>query len=349
MALQSEAQWKDFFKTAGITDETASSTYAKSFKDNAFNEHSLPQLDKDSLVELGIMLLGHKLAILQCASKYDTPPAAPPPTITKASVPAQLTTLTLEMNHQQFRKFQQDWVVFKQISHAQPADLTAYLYNACNEEVKMAIINTEPDFLKLNEGDALKVLEPIVTVRSNPAVHRKAFGELVQEENQTIKNFVVRLRSVATDCAFQCPNPVCQHDLSSINIKDQFIRGLNNSVLQAEILAKTNQLKSLEDVIDYAESFETALRDQNMLSNSNATPTDTAFKFGKKRTHARNQPQIQQTPTPQPQVRRCNGCGEAPHNRPTQCTAWGKDCHNCGKPNHIAPVCRQPLRNAQQG
>ena len=341
MALQSEAQWQEFFKTAGITDETASSTYAKLFTDNGFNQNSLPQLDKATLTELGITLLGHKLAILQCATKHNTP-TTPSSTLTKASVNAQLTTLTLEMNHQQFRKFQQDWVVFKQITHIQIGELTAHLYNACNEEVKMAIINTHPDFLTLNEGDALKVLEPIVTVGSNPAVHRKAFGELLQEENQTIKNFIVRLRSVATDCAFQCPNPDCKHDLSSINIKDQFIRGLNNSVLQAEILAKTNQLTALEDVIDYAESFETALRDQNMLSNNNnINPTDTAYKFGKKK-------QSYKQPS---QHRPCNGCGEESHDRPAKCKAWGKDCNNCGKPNHFASVCRQkgPLRDAPQG
>ena len=91
------------------------------------------------------------------------------------------------------------------------------MYNACNEEVQMSLISMNRDFVTLDEEDALKNIEPILKVRSNPAVHRKAFGELMQEENQTIKNFVVRLLSAATDCAFTCPNPACRHDLSSIN------------------------------------------------------------------------------------------------------------------------------------
>ena len=105
----------------------------------------------------------------------------------------------------------------------QSKQFTAQLYNTCNEEVQMSLINMHPDFLTLNETDALEVIEPLVTVRSNPAVHRKAFGELTQSKNQSIKNFVVCLRSAATDCAFQCPNPACQHDLSSINIKDHYL------------------------------------------------------------------------------------------------------------------------------
>ena len=354
MALQTEAQWKEFFKTSGITDDAASTTYAKSFVVNGFNEHSLPQLDKETLTEVGITMIGHKLAIIQRASKH-TSPSAESTTVAKASVTAKLSTLTLEMTRPQYRKFQQDWVVYKQITNLQPARSTAHLYNACNDEVQMSLINTHPDFLSMNEEDALKAIEPIVTVRSNPAVHRKAFGELIQGENQTVKNFVVRLRSAATDCAFQCPNPECQYDLSSINIKDQFIRGLNNSTLQAEILAKTNQLKTLDDVTNYAESFETAIRDQNTLSNNTGT-NDTAFKFShKKHQKQQQQQQQQQQSTSQylPSQRPCNGCGDETHgrNRNTQCSAWGKDCHNCGKPNHLAKVCRQksPLNNGPQG
>ena len=243
MALQSEAEWKEFFTTA-VTDEAASATYAKLFHENGFTKQSLPQLDKDALEELGIKLLGHKLAILQCASKQsESPPVQPTTTVAKASVQAHLTTLTLEMTRPQYRKFLQDWQVYKQIATLQPSQFTAYLYHNCNEEVQMSIINTQPDFLSLSEEDALKVIEPLVTVRSNPAVHRKAFGELLRDENQSVKTFLVCLRTATTDCAFQCPN--CKHDLASVNIQDQFIRGLNNSTLQAEILAKTEPTQNL--------------------------------------------------------------------------------------------------------
>ena len=51
MALQTEAQWKQFFQNAKI-DETTSTTYAQKFVAKGFNELSLNDLDKDGLVEL---------------------------------------------------------------------------------------------------------------------------------------------------------------------------------------------------------------------------------------------------------------------------------------------------------
>ena len=135
MALQTEAQWKLFFQGARINDYL-STTYAKTFVDNGFSELSLSQLDKDTLIELGITTIGHRLSILQCAKgRGATPTTAPSAPVAKASVTAKLTTITHEMTTQQFRKLQQDWAVYKQITHLQPEQATSHLYNACDETV----------------------------------------------------------------------------------------------------------------------------------------------------------------------------------------------------------------------
>ena len=44
-----------------------------------------------------------------------------------------------------------------------------------------------------------------------------------------------------------------------MNVKDQFVGGLANDVLQTDILAKGNQLKSLGDIVKHAEALETAV------------------------------------------------------------------------------------------
>ena len=52
------------------------------------------------------------------------------------------------------------------------------------------------------------------------------------------------------------------------------MKGLNNDTLQTDILAKANQLKTLEDIIKHAKAFESALRDQSSLQhppNTNIT------------------------------------------------------------------------------
>lgn len=328
MALRTEAQWKTFFQSAKITNETTQTNYAKIFADNSLTELSLEGLDKDTLTELGINVIGDRLSILQCAKNKRAP--STPSTVAKASVTAKLPTLTHEMTQPQFRKFQQDWTVYKLITALELSKAAAHLYHTSDEAVQTSLLNTYPDFLTMDEEAALEAIETIVTVRINPAVHRKAFGELSQGEKETIQTFVVRLRSSASDCAFECPN--CQHDLASVNIKDQLIRGLYHASLQAEILAKADQLKTLDDIIKYAEAFETALRDQSSLSLNN----DTGNVFG---VHGKGKNRRQKTPKPPTQP--CKGCGGTNHgpNRATECPGWGKECFECGKMNHLATVC----------
>ena len=53
----------------------------------------------------------------------------------------------------------------------------------------------------------------------------------------------------------------------SAHIKDQFIRGVQNDILQIDILAKANLVRSLEDNVKHAEAFEIAVQDQQSLQN----------------------------------------------------------------------------------
>ena len=109
----------------------------------------------------------------------------------------------------------------------------------------------------------LKPIENIVTSHSNPTVHRMTFANITQSERESIQNCLIHLKSTAKDCEYTCPN--CNSDLQHLHIKDQFIRGLHNETLQANILAKGGYLPNLTDIIKHAEAFETALHDQLYL------------------------------------------------------------------------------------
>ena len=127
-----------------------------------------------------------------------------------------------------------------------------HLYNACNDTVQHSLVNSHPTFFEMDESAMLSVTEKIVTKSMNPAVHWMNFGNLLQSEGKSIKDFLVRLRSLAVDCEFSCL--ACKTDISSINIKDQFIRGLKNETLQTDILAKATQLKTIDDVVKHVKT-----------------------------------------------------------------------------------------------
>ena len=112
--------------------------------------------------------------------------------------------------------------------------------SACTEEVQNSLINYNPDCLSMSEEEFLNAIEKIVTKSINPSVHKMSFRKMYQKENE---DYVIRLKSFAVDCEFTCPS--CKVDISEINIKDQFITGINNEILQTDMLAKADKLSTL--------------------------------------------------------------------------------------------------------
>ena len=387
MALQTDVQWKAFFHALGIIDETVKTTYANAFVAGSITEVTLPHLDKATLTELGVDVIGHRLLIMNHIKTLSNET-----TSTKATVNAQLTTLTSEMTQAQYRHFENDWRACKQLLRLQPQQVVPYLYNACDQTVRNTITNAHPDFLNKTEEEALKTIKQIVTHKINPAVHRKTFTSLIQGD-QSIQQFVVKLRSAAVECSYQCPNPACQYDLSETNIRDQLIAGLANSILQTEILAKADQLQTLDAVITHAEAFETACRAQNALTNDtdnnniygihgegrnfNENPQNNRGnnRRNRRRNNNNNNQRTNRDEVPSNRNRSeqyrsdnnpelhhdgptrghkpCSGCGSTEHgapgsnNRSTLCPAWGHDCLGCGKPNHFAEVCRDRVETVR--
>ena len=352
LRLQDEPSWAAFLKEAGIPDAEAA-TYADTLFKNRISERNLSSLTTQHLNGLGITVLGDVLSILQHAKEKTTSatnnhtlPVSEtyrPPTTS-----AKLPEITAEMTHSQFRKVETDWEVYKLLTKLPESQIGPLLYSACDETVQNSIINSTIKFFTLTEKKMLETLEEIVKRRVNTSVHRTNFKNIKQEENQTIQSYLTSIRAAAIDCEFVCPE--CELDISRVDIKDQFIQGVRNETLQMDILAKADQLKTIEDVVKHAEAFETALRDQTLLQ-----PTDkdhlyrisdykrvkNSSKFSKPlRDHQ------QQAPV------NCSGCGSTEHGTPgtfprhTHCPAWGQICSTCKKPNHFDAVCRKVTNSA---
>ena len=366
--LSAADDWIEFLKNTTIPEDLISK-YASLFVENAIDARTAVLMDKASLGEIGIKPMGHRLSIidkLTTLKPENKPPSNAIDTYKNdpsAKITAKLPTLHKDMTHPQFRKFSVDWGVYKDLTKINPQSYASNLYNACDEDTQNAIVSNCKDFFEMNETDLLKGLESILTQRANPSVHRMQFGALAQAEQETIQNFITRLRSAAVECEFSCPS--CQHDLCEVNLRDQFIRGLTNNLLQTDILAKAGQLTTLDLVISHAESFEAALRDQSTMQSVNQRET-LCSAITQKREPEINPPTTAPTPSMhrrsfnqqssgnyqrrtnnrynQPNQTKCYGCGGS-HQR-GKCPAYGKTCNNCGIPNHFASVC-QRRQNSQ--
>lgn len=168
------------------------------------------------------------------------------------------------------------------------------------------------------------------------------FAAITQSRQETIQEYLIRLKSSAPDCEFSCPG--CYLDLQPNHIRDQLIREPHNT-LQTDILTKASQLKTLVGVIKHAEAFEAALRDQQMLQGSSEVM---AARSSYKNHQQQHQWKIQQghrSSTSKP----CLGCGSQTHgqaDRQTYRPAWDVACHNCSRLHHFSRVCRQPKQSS---
>ena len=361
------AEWKIIFTDAGVDSESAK-VYAEKFAQEKLTMSTLEMLDRSMLTELGVTVMGDALSILKISKVAESKATSARASVQLSS--AKAPQLHAEMTSQQFRKFRVDWSVFMKMTGLPDDKVLAQLYSNAEESVQTAIINTYPDFFALKTTDILDKLEKIVTQRANPMVHRIAFANISQSENESVQNYVVRLRAAAKDCDFSCPE--CKKDISEVYIKDQFICGVHNHMLQTDILAKAETLTNIELTIKHAEAFESALRDQGKIAD---TADVAAARMSAYRSQQRNsqvpksgvdrklstslfRPSSQRggtwsnrrnsqpgtlKPAQQTSQSPCSGCGSQhaqAGSREAVCPAWGKTCHKCGVKNHFSRVCQ---------
>ena len=199
------------------------------------------------------------------------------------------------MTHPQFCKFKTDWNVFKRITNIPDNQIHAVIQQLwwfCPN----SLVNSVTDFFTLTEAQLLSTLKQIVTKKSNPAVHCLQFSSIIQSDGESIKDYVIWLKSVIPDCEYVCPN--CQ-----------FIRGIQNESLQTDILAKASLLKLLEEVVKHAEAFETTQWNQTQLHPS-LDPLAACISDYKCRNHSINLPNDQQSDK---RTCPCAGCGSYSH------------------------------------
>ena len=164
MALRTETQWVDYFKDLAIPEDTAAQ-YAASFTANRISNAVLPELNKETLKDLGVTIIGDVLTILQ---KVKSPTASN--SAAHASAHGGLSTasnislvkppqyscpqLQSQMTSSQFRRFKAEWEGYKSLVSIPAQGSSSHLYNlACKDDqtLKELIFNSNPTFSTLVE------------------------------------------------------------------------------------------------------------------------------------------------------------------------------------------------------
>ena len=159
--------------------------YAQTYSSKGIMRDSMHMLDRTMLKELGIKSMGDVLIILKLAKENPLSPATHVKLTTK---PPQLYS---EMTPQQFRKFKIDWDVFIKMTNLSDTQMNIQLYNCAEQTVQSSIINTYPEFFNADPRKLLDMLEVLVTMKSNPIVHRISFSSIAQGDSEPVHDYLI--------------------------------------------------------------------------------------------------------------------------------------------------------------
>ena len=142
---------------------------------------------------------------------------------------------------------------------------------------------------------------------------RQRLAEAKQAENESIDQFIVRLRELSIDC---------QYDAAVLNVRlrEQFIIGVRNDILKRKLLEAEDD--SLEDLLKRARTFEQVDRDvrsshQHSTSHGKMPTAHSVYSQNNRANHFDSRHQQGYT------------SNRASHN----------NCFRCGKPGHRAAEC----------
>ncbi|XP_060078270.1 uncharacterized protein LOC132557761 [Ylistrum balloti] len=198
-------------------------------------------------------------------------------------------------------------------------------------------------FFTLPEGDGgnayektTAALEKHFKSKINVPYERYAFRSMKQEENETVEQFVTKLRQQSVLCEFDKPDE---------QIRDQVIEKCRSHKLRQRLLEKghkltLDQLRMMASTLEQAETQAKKMESHQGTLNRVSLSSHGAAKQGHaKRTHE-HKPKTDM---------KCYRCDREGHlSRDPQCPAKTKRCNECGKVGHFAKCCKSKLPGSSQ-
>ena len=239
-------------------------------------------------------------------------------------------------NWKNWKKAWGHWVIATKLDAEDDKIIVSSLYHVLGTETAQIAENltiqdkTKPDSI-------LKALSDHFEPQKNQTFERYLFNTATQGE-ETIDNYLNRLRKLATTCNFGGLEESLICDRIVIGIKD-------HSVRKRLIREKNLTLNAALDICRVAERAQIHMKQidgetETVHSVKGKSFDRTSCKTGKPpRTHTK---QSQNIPKKVYVPENCGYCGGK--HRKGACPAYGKECSTCGRKNHFSRVCRTSPR-----
>lgn len=170
---------------------------------------------------------------------------------------------------------------------------------------------------KMSVTSILQKMEEFLKPTQNTIYDRYVFNSATQREDESIPEFVSRLRSLVKNCSFG--------DLENELLRDRLVIGVESIELRKHLLSIPNL--TFEEAMKKCKVYEAT---NLQLEKIESKASDLSFSVNKIQHKQKFNAQ---------QVKKCKWCGGS-HKRVKQaCPAYGSICSNCKRKNHFKNVC----------
>ncbi|XP_055542780.1 uncharacterized protein LOC129728368 [Wyeomyia smithii] len=163
----------------------------------------------------------------------------------------------------------------------------------------------------------LTQIEQHLVPQRDKRMERAEFNTMCQNEQETVEEFVKRLKKKALACGYAA-------DQQGELLKDRLVAGVRDHQVRKELLkAGDISVDDMAKKIKEHQQIEELAKKYERMTTASEPPRDT-FKLT----------------TTKEMMNNCKYCGTKHQKDKNKCPAFGKKCHECGKFNHFKRVCR---------
>ena len=208
-----------------------------------------------------------------------------------------------------------------------------------NQERKRALLlhlvgpATQDIYETLTDDDqsydsTIEALEQHFSITKNVPFERSKFHQAKQQQNESVEQYITRLRTLSLYCEYQDNND---------QIRDQFIASCSSTKLRKRLL--TESQLTLEKILEIGRARESAQHQSNEMETAENSDHQHINAFNKNYTSSKRFQQQRRTTSNHP-PKECIRCGARGHSGQECRRSRNATCHKCGKTGHFSSMCR---------
>jgi len=224
-------------------------------------------------------------------------------------------------NWRVFKEAYNDFATATELTGKDASIQAATLKTVMGKECRQILSRLElSDAEKKKPDKILEKLEEYFAPTRNVLYERYLFHSAQQQQNETVDQYIIRLRHLAENCKFGA--------LHDEMLRDRLVLGCRDKGARARLFReKECSLKKALEALQISEATHEQLRD--IGGEDDPIPVSAVY-------HKRSTKKAIQPGTRIPTCKYCGGKHEPAR---TKCPAYGKTCRKCGKANHFHTVC----------